>query len=269
MFPELDEENNHLRYALDVSNTLEIPSLKLVIVPIETKEGVPDVSDLTRFTQPIYELMPVGSLDVSVSETFDLSERSWSLDTGQDMLEELYEWFLDDGDRDAFYQGVVIQPDEVTLCGVAYVDSNVAITADKSETCSKNTLAHEIGHNFSLQHAPACGAEKSDPDPDFPYEAGNIGEERGWLLEQRQFIGPTEPVFVEFDHRYYDVMTYCPETFTSTYSYGKALKNLQDRFGVSASVRKVDPVASIIEPVDGQSLVVVGRVSADEGWGTW
>ena len=266
IFPEVDESNNRVNFTLDVGNSVSLPYLQLTLIPIQTRQGLPDVSDVERFTQPIYELMPVGIIDISVGDTFDLSAQSWSLASGGSFLQRLYGLYIREGDRSTFYHGVVLQRGKTTLCGIAYVDANVAITVDQSENCQPSTVAHEIGHNFSLEHAPACGAGEQGPDPDFPYPEGNIGSETGWLMQQRIYIEPTAPVFIGFNHRYFDVMSYCPETFTSRYSYRKALDKLYDRFGVRAASKVGTPVASEIERMDGRSIAIVGHVSLDTGW---
>ena len=36
-----------------------------------------------------------------------------------------------------------------------------------------NTIAHELGHNLNLIHAPGCGA--GVPDPEYPYQDGATG----------------------------------------------------------------------------------------------
>ncbi len=59
------------------------------------------------------------------------------------------------------------------------------------------TLAHEVGHNLSLRHAP-CG-DPSGVDPNFPYADGNIGV---WGYDFRN--GSTVP-----PDRGKDIMTYC------------------------------------------------------------
>ena len=149
------------------------------------------------------------------------------------------------------------------LCGLAHVRGKVGITGEIDDVCSDNTIAHEIGHNLSLLHAPACGAEDADPDANYPYDDGSIGVEGGWLMKKRRPAGAEGLQ----SSRIYDTMAYCLETFTSQYSYGKA----QDYF-----VDVVDPiVVSAIPPrrvvagfemVEGRSIALSGSVSATGAW---
>ncbi len=269
LFPESNERNNLAQFALDADSIVALPQLKLRLIPIRTSHGVPDLLSNERFTRPIYELMPVGTPDVSIGAELDLRDLSWSRETGTRILNELFEVFLSQADRDSFYKGVVVADKEQaeTLCGIAFVDSNVSITVDRPDTCSSHTFAHEIGHNFGLNHAPACGAENANVDPNFPYPEGNIGSENGWLMQQRQFInGDAPPEFVQLAYRYYDVMSYCPDTFTSQYSYGKALQNLIERSTAQAGQRPSRPMTFEFEPVSDKSRFVVGSYSFEDGW---
>ena len=227
---------------------------------------VPDLSDIDPFVQPLYELMPVGTIEVSIGEELDASDLSWTLDSSRDILDLLHDRYLSVADSDAYYQGIVRRPEEpeVKLCGNAYLDSTISITV---EQCSKYIGAHELGHNFNLKHAPACGAEDTNVDPDYPYPAGDIGSETGWLMQQKEFIDGSAPKeFVQLDYRYYDVMSYCPETFTSRYSYGKALSYLHGKYGISASRQFEEPLASKFDRVFGRSIIVSGSIAPDSRW---
>ncbi|MCY4130443.1 MAG: hypothetical protein OXG15_14510 [Gammaproteobacteria bacterium] len=263
LYPELDESNNRASFTFDASNTLDLSKFKVTFVPIRTQDGVPDLSDIEVYVQPLYELMPVGTIDVSIGEELDASDLSWTLDTSRTILDRLYDLHLSKADSDSYYQGIVRRPEEqeVSLCGNAFLDSTVSITV---EQCSPNIGAHELGHNFDLKHAPACGAENTNVDMDYPYPAGDIGIETGWLMQQKQFIDGSAPrEFVQLEYRYYDIMSYCPETFTSRYSYGKALDYLNRKFRVLASRPPSEPIAAGYAKVLNRSVVVSGTVLTD------
>ncbi len=268
LYVETNEHNNRASFMLDSRNTSLLPSFQLKLVPIRTHEGIPDLTDTSRFTRPIYELMPIGIVEVSTLDELDVSDQSWSFDSGRLILDELYALFTRSADSDSYYLGVVHQPDRsVALCGNAFVGGKVSVVRDFPDRCSEQITAHEIGHNFSLKHAPACGAENEDPDLDFPYIEGNIGSETGWLMERRQFIDGSAPSeFVQLNYGYYDVMTYCPNTFTSQYSYKKALAYLNERTAVQASARVGRPAASQFERVSGISIAVSGVYTSQAAW---
>ena len=74
-----------------------------------------------------------------------------------------------------------------------------------------DVLAHELGHNMSLAHAPCGGA--SGPDPGFPYPDGTIG---AWGYDFRN--GRLVP------SSWFDLMGYCgPLDWVSDYHFTKAL----------------------------------------------
>ena len=74
-----------------------------------------------------------------------------------------------------------------------------------------DVLAHELGHNMSLEHAPCGGA--SGPDPGFPYPDGTIG---AWGYDFRN--GRLVP------SSWFDLMGYCgPPDWVSDYHFTKAL----------------------------------------------
>ena len=76
-----------------------------------------------------------------------------------------------------------------------------------------STIAHEIGHNLDLRHAPCGGA--GGPDPSFPYSDGSIG---AWGYDFRaggSLVRPDTP----------DLMSYCgPPDGVSDYHYTNALR---------------------------------------------
>ena len=74
------------------------------------------------------------------------------------------------------------------------------------------TIAHELGHNMNLAHAP-CG-DPADTDPSFPYPDGNIG---AWGYDFRDggsLVGPEEK----------DLMGYCRPRRISDYHFTNALR---------------------------------------------
>ena len=74
-------------------------------------------------------------------------------------------------------------------------------------------IAHELGHNMNLAHAP-CG-DPADADPSFPYPDGNIG---AWGYDFRDggsLVAPATP----------DLMSYCgPKKRISDYHFTNALR---------------------------------------------
>ena len=80
--------------------------------------------------------------------------------------------------------------------------------------------AHELGHSFSLAHAPCGGA--GDPDPAYPYPAAQIG---AWGYD------PLDGLLVPPATT--DIMSYCGG-WISDYHYAKALRHRLIKEGASA-----------------------------------
>ncbi len=73
-------------------------------------------------------------------------------------------------------------------------------------------IAHELGHNLNLQHAPCGGA--GGPDPSFPYSDGSIG---AWGYDFRDGGSLVSPSAT-------DLMAYCGDKWISDYSFTNALR---------------------------------------------
>ena len=111
------------------------------------------------------------------------------------------------------------------------------------------TLAHEVGHNLSLMHAP-CGGP-AGVDPNFPYEDGSIGV---WGYDFRN--GSVVPPRLATD-----VMTYCFSLpWLSDYYFEKVIDH---RAELAAGVATAALAASS-PPSD--MLVLGGGVVDDELW---
>ena len=151
-------------------------------------------------------MLPVSEYDFSVRETFHVSA-----DDADNLLREVELLRQADGDP-GYYVGIV------RAAGVAYLPGRASV-ADTSRV----TMAHEIGHNMNLLHAP-CGSPQA-VDPDFPHEGGRTGS-WGHDREHRALRSPTTP----------DLMSYCTNHsyWISDYHHAKALEYRIDEDTASA-----------------------------------
>ena len=109
------------------------------------------------------------------------------------------------------------------------------------------TLAHEVGHNLSLRHAPCGGPENVDPA--FPYRDGGIGV---WGYDFRDGSGISP-------ERSKDIMTYCrTQPWLSDFYFGRVIDHRADMARDVARAR----VAAAGPPSD--MLVVWGGVVSGE-----
>ena len=107
-------------------------------------------------------------------------------------------------------------------------------------------IAHELGHNLDLRHAPCGGA--GGPDPSFPYPDGSIG---AWGYDFRdggQLVRPSTA----------DLMSYCgPPDWTSDYHFTNALRFRLDE--ADSVTLRAPPLASTAT----RSLLLWGGIGSD------
>ena len=104
------------------------------------------------------------------------------------------------------------------LAGIGYVPGNASLTFDvpSSPRAVLETLTHELGHNFSLPHAPCGGPAR--PDPQYPYPNAQLGGPGryiwGYDAATRTFTDPRRTDI-------HDIMSYCSGDTFSDYNYRK------------------------------------------------
>jgi hypothetical protein len=102
------------------------------------------------------------------------------------------------------------------LAGLGYVGGSSAVGFDmpSAPTSVRDVVAHELGHNFSLQHA-ACGGA-GNPDPSYPYPDANLSKSGRvvwpYLADEKSFYDPRPA-----DR--HDIMSYCGGQVFSDYNY--------------------------------------------------
>lgn len=102
------------------------------------------------------------------------------------------------------------------LAGLGYVGGSSAVGFDmpSAPTSVRDVASHELGHNFSLQHA-ACGGA-GNPDPNYPYPDANLSKPGRvvwpYLADEKTFYDP-RPTTV------HDIMSYCGGQVFSDYNY--------------------------------------------------
>ena len=242
-----------------------VPHFNLVIVPIRAAHGSYTASDLDVYLNPVRDTLPIGDLSYRVRAPFDMRNTAWDFESDpQDTpLHDLFDLWIEESNREEFYHGIFTENEESNFCGIAFIGLKVGMTQESTTRCSNNTMAHEIGHNLSLMHAPGCGAEDRDPDPNFPYSDGSIGTESGWFMLARRSVGREGITTV----RHFDLMSYCSDTFVSQYSYGRAFDYWTVE-GTVASVTKsdIEPIEASIDALEGKSWAITGQVTKNGGW---
>ena len=194
------------RQAIDVRR---VPPLHLTYFPV-LRPGQREpaflelVAELTAdhsMFRPTRFWLPVTEFTLDVRETYFTSAA-----TGGELLDEIEAIRVLEGGAGHYMGGVP------TSLAIELSRGGVAFRPGRSSWSYEDptTVAHELGHNMSLRHAPCGGA--SSPDPDFPDRAGTIG---AWGFDaSNNTLVPPETA---------DVMGSCFPSWIGTFSFGKAL----------------------------------------------
>lgn len=159
----------------------------------------------------IRKLMPVGELSVTAHAPVLIDTND-----GYELLEATESIRVMEGGM-GHYMGTMSGTTAGRLLGVAHLGGKSAYSRPWAQV-----MAHELGHNFSLLHAP-CG---TTGDPHFPYPDGRIGVWGYDFTGGGRLIWPTE----------YDVMTYCGGEWISDYHFTKAFRYRLADEGAGAAV---------------------------------
>ena len=193
--------------ALDVH---AMPVLDLTLVPFLAEE-TPD-SSILALTSAMAEdpgghellhdtrnLLPVGELEVTAHEPVLISSNN-----AYDLFRETVAIWAMEGGK-GHYMGTIGGRSTVAR-GLANVPGRVSFSLLDSRI-----IAHELGHNMSLRHAPCGGAGGTDPS--FPELDGSIGA-WGYDFRRGRLVAPGR----------HDLMSYCEPPWVSDYYFTNALR---------------------------------------------
>ncbi len=185
-----------------------VPDFELTAIPflytsdpdssvIETVEEMADDEEDHELLHYTYDLLPIGEMTVDDHDPVEINSRS-----GLAVLARTVAIRAAEGGS-GYWMGLM--PSFSDVWGIADRPG----TSSASRT-NAGTIAHELGHNLSLWHAP-CG-RPSNVDPDYPYRNGSIG---AWGYDHRgdSLIDKDEAK---------DLMTYCEPEWVSDYHFEKA-----------------------------------------------
>ena len=226
------------RQSLDVR---ALPPLDVTLVPVALSSDVSSgdnesvaalvkdmgVSNSHAALQDTQFLLPLSELNISVREPYT-TQADTVEDGGIGLLDEIHLLrFIEAGATNDYYHGILAWPASRYpfswgFTGIAYIGGWAGLTLSHVQGVYRgdgpfgSTLAHELGHNLTLRHAPGCGA--GGPDPAFPYTdayTGVWGVDFSTGGDFGRLISPA---------RYRDFMSYCDPVWTSDYSFTKALE---------------------------------------------
>ena len=223
------------RMAVDVRT---VPPMDLVLVPmlwtedpaysiVSRLEGLTEDDDLLRWTR---DLLPVRDLEVIVKEPLYTSTEPVAENVVR-LLEELESLRVIDG-GEGYYMGII---ESNTELGAAFVKGRGSVSV-----LDGKVMAHELGHNMSLQHAPCDVSHELDRN--FPYPGGAIGA-WGYDFSRHVLINPSTP----------DLMGYCySNPWISDYHFKKA---------INYRVHREAPRVAAALTSDPRSLLLWGGLS--------
>jgi len=217
----------------------ELPPLELTLIPflwspaphhavLEHVSGMAANPDEHERLFDTRRLLPVAELDVTAHEPV----MSSSVDF-HDLLAEAEAIRVAEG-IDGYVMGMITGR---LSQGTAYVSGRTSFS-----TPDAGTIAHELGHNFSLLHAP-CNVSGS-LDAAFPEPNGRIG---AWGYDERdggKLLWPSSP----------DLMSYCRPRWIGPYNFSRAL-----RYRLAEATRA--STATMAAPA--RSFLVWGGIGAD------
>ena len=176
-------------------------------------------------------LMPIGDLAVTAHEPVLVSSnRPFALLSQTDVIRVM------EGGT-GHYMGMSFPPPGASVVGLADLGGWSSYAAPQS-----GTIAHELGHNLSLEHAPCRARGRGSIDPLYPYSDGTTGA-WGYDLRKGRLVSPL----------WGDLMAFCPPSWISDYHFSNALRYRLVNEGTAAAAVSAST----------RSLLLWGGVSAD------
>ena len=223
----------------------DLPPLQLTLIPF-LHESEPDLSiaesvlemakdpDGHELLADVRTLLPVTELSVAAHEPV-----TTSFQDPYELLRQTEAMRTMEGGS-GYWMGVIQKPPRtggasfyyVLPSGVAYTGGVASVSVRKA-----STIAHELGHNLALMHAPCGNPDRVDPW--FPYPTGNTGA-WGYNVINKALVAPATP----------DLMSYCTNHgyWISDYFYNKALNHRLASEAAAAAKPAVyaDPAPSLL-----------------------
>lgn len=183
------------------------PTLDLTLIPF-LSVAAPDSSILNRthgltpedpLFHDVHTLLPIREIDLKVHEPVETSASNPFEIIGEVIAIRTMEGAT------GHYMGTIAGFPRNSVAGVASTPGRVSYSV-----LEPSTMAHELGHNFSLRHAP-CRAGAVDPF--YPLDDGKTGA-WGYDFQRGTLVSPENT---------YDLMSYCDPDWISDYSFNVAL----------------------------------------------
>ena len=207
------------RQAIDVR---AVPALHLTYVPVvrparESGEFLRRVTGLTEddsLFRDARQWLPAADFIVALHEVVYTSAR-----TSSELIAEIEAIRVLEGGTGYYMGGLPQYLAEEVGAGRGMLPGRASFARLRS-----STVAHELGHNMSLRHAPCGGA--GGPDPAFPTRDGTIGV-WGFNSSDSSLVDPETA----------DVMSYCLPRWISDFGFTRAFDHRLREEGEAAAAR--------------------------------
>ncbi len=224
-----------------------LPTFAFRFVPVRQQvnglQGDVTLSNKESYLPDLKAMLPIGAYDADIRAVYTTTAPALDASNSNGAWSTVINEVLALRGTDAsnrYYYGLVKVSYGSGIAGLGYVGgtAHTAVGWDWSST-APNVLAHELGHNLGLQHAPCGGA--GSPDPSYPYSGGAIGV---WGLDPNTLALQYPSLG--------DVMSYCHPNWISDYNWS-----------MMVGYRQSSPQNLRAEGALGASgLLVWGRVTA-------
>jgi hypothetical protein len=196
--------------------------LEVVMVPLVSGTNTPTMPAASDVLNELARVLPIArdQITVTIRAPYTLNSSTDGVDTSDEWRNALSE--VDQlREREAptkLHYGMVRPMVSAGTAGIGYVNPvndfspNLASLGwDASRTSWSRTMIHELGHNFSREHAP-CG-NVADADTDYPYAGGAMGAAPLFDSGNDTVVAPGT------GSTQYDVMGYCSGRWFSDYNF--------------------------------------------------
>ena len=186
-----------------------VPDFELTAIPflyteepdssvIEDVEEMADDEEDHELLHDTYDLLPIDGMGVEDHDPVEIDSESAYRVLSRTRAIRAAE------SGSGYWMGLMTEFSD-NIAGLAYLSGTSSVSVPHVKV-----IAHELGHNLSLWHAPCGGA--GGPDPYYPHNGGSIG---AWGYDHRgdSLIDKDEAK---------DLMSYCKPWWVSDYHFEKA-----------------------------------------------
>ena len=190
-------------------NFVAVPVRRGVGGDTNVQKWVDGLTPNDPYLSTLNDVMPISGLSVTKHAPFTTSENLSDRNSWKRLLSDIRLLRQTDGSN-GYYYGATASGSG-TIIGIGYIGYRASTGIIES-----SVIAHEIGHNTGLKHAPCNTANGLDPN--FPTNDGSI---EAWGFDMSRGISATA---LKSPASHNDVMGYCWDSslWISAYHFGQA-----------------------------------------------